>query len=317
MEKFKILSLDGGGIRGIYTAHLLKRIQEELKINLREYFDLIGGTSTGAILAASIAIDYPIEEVIKLYKTKGKYIFNNKTKKIPLLKLLSGLICSKYGNNNLDEELFNIFKDITFERLYNEKKVNLLLFSTDIINGIPFVFKTPYNKKFVRDRKILLKDAILASTAAPYYFKPYELEINGSKYLLADGGLWCNNPSICLIAEAKKYFNKSLDEIKVLSIGTIDSKNYFSFENKLLRKLGGLIFWNKKIVDIPLSLQSHNSFQCVDFLMDEDLYLRINTTTEKTMDLDKTNDEYINTLITLADKDFTYNIDKIRKFFER
>jgi len=315
MNKFKILSLDGGGIRGIYTAHILKRIQEELKINLREYFDLIGGTSTGAILATSIATDYPIKKVIELYKIKGKYIFNKK--QIPLLKKLSGLISSKYSSNNLNKELFNIFENMTFEKLYNEKKVNLLLFSTDIINGIPFVFKTPYNNNYIRDRKILLKDAILASTAAPYYFKPYKLEINGSKYLLADGGLWCNNPSICLIAEAKKYFNKSLDKIRVLSIGTIDSKNYFSFEDKLLRNLGGLIFWNKKIVDIPLSLQSHNSFQCTDFLMDENSYLRINTIKETTMDLDKTDDDYIDTLIALADKDFTYNFDKIKKFFER
>ncbi len=308
MTKFRILSLDGGGIRGIYTGYILKRIQEKFKINLREYFDLIGGTSTGAILAASIAIDYPIEEVVTLYKEKGENIFARNCG--------TGYFRSKYTNKILSKELERIFSKITFEELYNKNNVNLILFATDIINGVPFVFKTPYQERFVRDNKILLKDALLASTAAPFYFKPYELNVNGTKYLLADGGLWCNNPSICLIAEAKKYFNKSLNEIKVLSIGTIDSKNYFSFENKWLRTLGGLIFWREKIVDIPLSLQSHNSFQCVDFLMDKDSFLRINSETEKVMDLDNTKKGYIENLLTIADKDFTYNFDRIKNFFE-
>ena len=71
-KTFKILSIDGGGIRGVYSAHILKRIEEEFKIKLHDYFDLIAGTSTGSIIAAAIACNIPLIEIEKLYIEKGK-----------------------------------------------------------------------------------------------------------------------------------------------------------------------------------------------------------------------------------------------------
>jgi uncharacterized protein len=75
---FKILSIDGGGIRGVYSAHILKRIEEEFKIKLHDYFDLVAGTSTGSIIAAAIACDISIDDVEQLYKDKGAKIFSRK-----------------------------------------------------------------------------------------------------------------------------------------------------------------------------------------------------------------------------------------------
>lgn len=73
-KNFKILSIDGGGIRGIYSAHILKRIEDEFNIKLKDHFDLIAGTSTGAIIAGAVACGIDIGEVVNLYKDKGKDI---------------------------------------------------------------------------------------------------------------------------------------------------------------------------------------------------------------------------------------------------
>lgn len=107
-EKFRILSLDGGGIRGVYTAHILKRIQEDEGIVFSEYFDLITGTSTGAILAAALATDKDIDTVINIYKKEGEKIFSSKfcpIKKyfgfsIPFIPCLNmGILTRKYSQS--------------------------------------------------------------------------------------------------------------------------------------------------------------------------------------------------------------------------
>jgi len=76
-KKFRILALDGGGLRGVYTAHILKRIQEDEGIVFSEYFDLITGTSTGAILAGALATNQDIDNIINLYKKEGQNIFSS------------------------------------------------------------------------------------------------------------------------------------------------------------------------------------------------------------------------------------------------
>ena len=77
-KTFKILSIDGGGIRGVYSAHILKRIEEEFDIKLHDYFDLIAVTSTGSIIAAAIACDISLDGVVQLYKDRGSEIFSKK-----------------------------------------------------------------------------------------------------------------------------------------------------------------------------------------------------------------------------------------------
>ena len=314
-QKFRILSLDGGGIRGIYTAHILKRIQEDLNINFSEYFDLITGTSTGAILASALVTNQDINKVIELYKNKGKEIFSSKIcffKKyginLPCFNI--GLFTSKYSQKILYKQLDEIFNDKTMSQV----DTNLMLFATDIANGIPHVFKSPYSPEFTRDKKVKLKDAILASTSAPIYFKPYLLD---EKYLLADGGLWCNNPAICAVAEAKNRFNKDIKEIELLSIGTIEGKSYFEIKrtkNWFKKIFWGLIGWNTKVIDISLNIQSMSSHHNTDFL-GLSKYLRINTKESNQLSMD---DAFmIDDLISKADKEYTYNTTKIKDFFKK
>lgn len=315
-KKFRILALDGGGIRGVYTAHILKRIQEDTGIKFGDYFDLITGTSTGAILAATLAMDKNIDEVINLYKNEGKKIFSSNFcpfKKylgisIPFIPCLNkGIFTRKYSQKILKKQLENIFVDATM----SDTNTNLMLFSTDIVNATPHVFKSPYHPDFTRDKSVKISDAVLASTAAPVYFNPYLLD----GYLLADGGLWCNNPSICAVSEAKKRFKKNHDEVELLSIGTIESKNCFEIKknNHFIKKwFWGLTGWGTKIIDTILNLQSMASHHNTDFL-DLGKYLRINTKEGYQVPMDDVS--MIDDFITKADKEYTYRSKEISDFF--
>ena len=157
-----ILCFDGGGIRGIYSAHIIKRIQESFHTVFHEKFDLIAGTSTGSIIASSLVIDFPIENIIKMYSEQGRKIFSKN------LFSLGGLIREKYNNSFLSKILKEVFQDNKLK----DCKTGLVIPATDIGNASVHVFKSTYSSDFIRDPERLIRDAVLASCSAPLYFSP-------------------------------------------------------------------------------------------------------------------------------------------------
>ncbi len=299
-KTFKILSIDGGGIRGVYSAHILKRIEEEFKIKLHDYFDLIAGTSTGSIIAAAIACNIPLIEIEKLYIEKGKKIFT-KRKKIGIP--CKGIWEPIYDNDELKKNLNEYFRNIKLE----EVSKRLIIPSTDVYNGEAFVAKSKYHQKFIRDNNIKVVDAVLGSCSAPMYFKPHKIK----DYLLADGGLWANNPSLVAVIEALKKCDQDLNDIKLLSIGTGLYKPEFSNANKW----GILNGWkNKKFIDFIFSLQSQSAHNYTSLLLQEDQLKRINYESDIPQTLDDS--LQIDKLISKADAYFTYHVDELRRFLE-
>lgn len=167
-KNFNILTIDGGGIRGIYSAIILKKIEKKFSIKLNEHFDLIAGTSTGSILASAIAYDIPLDEVIALYKNEGKNIFKSRRASI------GGLLKSKYDNNHLKKILNEKFNEKTLSD--DSIKTRLMIPTTDISNGDVHVIKSYYLKEFKRDKDRMIKDVILSSCSAPLYFNPNKLD---------------------------------------------------------------------------------------------------------------------------------------------
>ncbi|GAX35809.1 patatin-like phospholipase family protein [Nodularia sp. NIES-3585] len=177
---FRILSLDGGGIRGIVAAKMLAAIQKEIGQPLNKYFDLIAGTSTGSILAAGIAAGLTSEEIIEIYKQKGAVIFPYKSrfslKRIPLL-LKYGLSAPKFS----DDGLTTVLK----ETLGNTKLLDiieplLLIVAYDTIGREPIVFKSWHENAAYGN--VPLWEACLCSASAPTFFPAHKLEkrINGT-----------------------------------------------------------------------------------------------------------------------------------------
>lgn len=197
---FKILSLDGGGLKGLYTIKILEKIQKEFGIKYYEYFDMIIGTSTGSIIATLLSLGKEPSEIYEIYLNCYKKIFPNENKKN------LGLFSSIYDNKILEEVLKEYLKDFN----YKDLKTKLLIPSVNLTETKIHVIKS-----YGEESNINLKDAIMASSAAPPYFKPHIFE----NKLYLDGSIYANNPTLLAIEEALNLGNK-INDIKVLSIGT-------------------------------------------------------------------------------------------------
>ncbi len=225
-RKFRILSLDGGGVRGYLSVRLLEQIEDHLNkdgtntpIGLR--FDLIAGTSTGAIIASLLAKGLYAKDIKKIYKDHMSSIFQKRF-------ILMRLFFSKYKSDGLQKVVKKYFFDNN-EKKYlemNSLERDLLITSFDLDEFQPKIFKSDYSEK--NTIKYLISDAIMSSTAAPSFFPAYE-GINGDKGIYIDGGISANNPSLVSLIEAK-YFErkskrninpiKSFNEVFLLSVGT-------------------------------------------------------------------------------------------------
>ena len=175
----------------------------------------------------------------------------------------------------------------------------LMITSSDISTGGVHVFKSRYleelGEPYMRDGQVRLRDAILASCAAPLYFDPRQV----GEYLLADGGLWANNPAIIAVTEAMAKFRRPLDKIRVLSVGTGRTASFYTRRGAwgLLTGWGG-----PKLVSYVLGLQSQASTNMAKLLLG-DRHLRLDPEI-KSWKLDDI--KSMESLKALADRDFTH-----------
>ena len=292
---FNILTLDGGGTRGIYSAQVLACVEKETGAPVSEHFDLIAGTSTGSIIAGAAAVGIPMSEVVQLFEKESPRIFQRRW-------LGSFHIRSKYSRRSLEQVIRTYVSDLTLGRI----STPLMIMGSDISTGGVHVFKSGYPKQlgepYVRDSDVVLGDAILASCAAPTYFDPVPV----GSFLLADGGLWANNPSIMALTEAVSKFRRPVGQIRILSIGTGHSINFYS-----RRRLWGLLTgWGReKFVSYVLRLQSEASANMAKLLL-ADGYLRLDPEIED-WGLDDT--KHLDSLKALATRDFALRSDAIRR----
>ncbi len=247
----RILALDGGGIRGAITLGYLERMEKMLQrrhknpdFRLCDYFDLIGGTSTGAIIAGGLAIGMSATEIKNLYEKLGEKIFSRKTN---IFKRLS----FKFQIRSLEKELKKIFGDITMSS--DQLKTGFCVVTKRADTGSTWpIFNHPNGKYFKYTKDYLVRQVIRASTAAPTYFKPEVIDIgNGKKGAFVDGGVSMhNNPALqlFLLATLKPYkFNwkTGADNLMIVSVGTGQWENEESIEmvtdNKLWDWAGGVI----------------------------------------------------------------------------
>ncbi|WP_414548088.1 patatin-like phospholipase family protein [Anabaena sp. CCY 0017] len=176
---FRILSLDGGGIRGVISATMLAAIEKEINQPLNQYFDLIAGTSTGSILAAGIAAGISIQEIIGIYQEKGSVIFPYQSrfsfKRIPVL-LKYGLSAPKFSNEGLVKVLSETLGNT---KLLDIKDPLLLIVAYDTIARQPIVFKSWHEEAGYGN--VPLWEACLCSSSAPTFFPAHQLDkrING------------------------------------------------------------------------------------------------------------------------------------------
>lgn len=215
---FKILSIDGGGIKGLYSSKVIEHLEEQFDCNISEYFDMICGTSTGGILALALSLDIKASEISKLYSQKGSKIFPSQNKYWGMAKQL--IFKGKYSDEELRKALEETFK----EKRIRDSNCLLCIPSYSITDARPFIFKYDHKEGgLTRDNNALYVDVALATSAAPTYFPMAEIEYYDNKQFV-DGGIWANNPSLVGFIEALTYFvgeDKEFDEVKILSISSL------------------------------------------------------------------------------------------------
>ena len=254
---FRVLALDGGGIRGIYTASVLHGLgahflpKEEEGWDIGRYFDLITGTSTGGILACGLAGGHPTSEILRVIEEFGPLVFANPQPDGGLRLITWALRCLGRAANYsepLRAGLEGSFGKKTLGEVYENRRIAVCLPAGRLLDWSPKVFKTPHFAHFTRDRDVTLVDACLASGAAPILMpvaSVNEADHSNVPGNFVDGSLWANNPSLIGLLEALDLCadfetGKVLRPIEVLSIGTSGGAPGDSLKGRLSR---GLLDW--------------------------------------------------------------------------
>ena len=220
-RRFRILSLDGGGIKGLYAATFMAELERRYLggKSIASYFDLVAGTSTGGIIALGLGASLTSSALAELYVDRGAEIFPQPHGS-PIGKVRGWWRTVRHFTHYRYERsaLEKMLDDTLGDRLFGESVVRLCIPAFEGKHSEVFVFKTPHHADYKHDRFERMVKVALATSAAPTYFRP--LEHGGHK--LVDGGVWANNPVMLAIVEALICFDLDRSQIDVLSIGCGD-----------------------------------------------------------------------------------------------
>jgi uncharacterized protein len=254
-DRFQVLSLDGGGILGIFTAALLAGLERDLGRPILSHFDLVVGTSTGGIIAAGLGAGMSAGEIANLYTSEMKTIFPGPRRLRPVRQLVR----PKYRAGGLEVLLRRVFGD----KILGESQVPLVIPSFDLGENRVYLFKTPHHERLRRDWKVPFWQVAMATSAAPTFFPAFCLPVDHVR--LIDGGVWANNPAVVGVAEAVSMFGQPLDSIRVLSLGTTADPR----ARKRRLDNGGLLQWirSPNVVNVLLTGQSVGAFTQVQHLL--------------------------------------------------
>ncbi|MCL6749981.1 patatin-like phospholipase family protein, partial [Nostoc sp. CCCryo 231-06] len=272
--KYKILAIDGGGIRGIIPAMILAEIEKRTQKPIFSLFDLISGTSSGGILALGLTkprldleatdtpptAQYSAEDLLQIYLEYGAEIFYEPFWEQILGQLEDIFVQPKYSSEGREEIIRQYFGDTPLENNLKEVFVT----SYDIEQRIPIFFTNKLEKQQTESKKFrklcagfTLTDAALATSATPTYFAPYRVSSSHNTngfYTLVDGGVVANNPANLAIIEAQisRQENKQVlntEDVLLVSLGTGSLTSVYPYDEV---KKWGLLQWAKPLLNIVL-----------------------------------------------------------------
>ncbi len=329
MARFQILSLIGGGIRGAFVTSYLKELEAKLGRRIAESFDLIAGTSTGAIIAAGLASGMPAAEMHDFYVRYGAGIFTPRPRyRARGIYRLFFPIGDWFFKRGTGGELASAFRarfcptalEKSFAEGFGEKTLKdisftrLIMPAVNLTKGRPHVFRTRHLPKGLHDQDIKIADAIIASTAAPTYF-PHR-QIGENSYV--DGGMWAADPSMLAVAEAirvneltetahpEAHFRTT--EMHLLSVGT--GRAQFSLSPP--GPDAGLLYWAPRVADVMGTSQAQGIHLPLKFFLG-DRYRHINFRMTEKWGLDEV--ENIPKLFEVGEQRAAETYDVIEKEF--
>ncbi len=275
-QRFRILALDGGGIKGTFTASALSSWESTTGLRIRDHFDLIAGTSTGGILAIGLGLGEPASSILEFYKRYGPRIFPNERFAQRLSLAVANLWRPKYSQTVLRDALVEVFG----QKRFGQSTCRLVIPTYDAIRGRIFLMKTAHHRQLQFDYNALAVDVALATSAAPTFFDPAAFAAHeGNIYV--DGGVWANCPALCAVIEAHHFLGVPLEDIQVLSVGTTSEPGGLS--DKLERgPLGflqpGTLRWAPQLLGLLFQAQMEASLAIASLLI-KDRFMRVDQIT--------------------------------------
>ena len=268
---FRILSIDGGGIRGVFPASFLAGLEERLPNGrLIDHFDLVAGTSTGGIIALGLACGLRAAEMRDLYVQRGCEVFPPQP--VGVVGIIRGavnwvrkFVRYRYDRNALDRLLGEHFGGTTL----GECNARLCIPSVDGRFGEPYIFKTPHHPDFKKDASERIMKIAASTAAAPTFFQPLE----DSGYTFLDGGLFANDPIMVGLVDALSCFDVSRDNVRILSIGCSGAP----YRVAKRHRTGGLLAW-RDVIEGAIHLQSLNAQGQAALLIGADGVTRVTPT---------------------------------------
>ncbi len=267
-DRFQILSLDGGGIKGLFSAAMLTHIEQDLGVSITNHFDLITGTSTGGIIAIGLGLGMSPEEILRFYLEKGGAIFPSS------LRSTGRWLRHPFRHKHDPRDLEIALKDCFQNRLLGESRRMLVIPSFNLADTDVALFKTAHDERFRRDYRIPAWKVAMATAAAPTYFPGF----TGIDHMnLIDGGVWANNPCMVALTEAIGILRIPPENIRILSIGTFEEIS--SPPQRLMR--GGWLQWGKHATETILAGQNAGASKQAALIVGKENMLRVSPNVPK------------------------------------
>lgn len=246
---FRILSIDGGGIRGILPLAVLAGLESAYLRggSIADQFDYIAGTSTGGIIALGLARGLTATEILDIYVRRGGEVFPDYG---PVKQWVLGKL-QLVRNRCNTTALHNLIDDVVGKRAIWESGKRLCIPAAETRHFEPFLFKTPHHPDYRLDWPKQMALAAKTTSAAPAHFRPVISE-DGHEFI--DGGVWANNPIMVAVADVLACWNIRREQIKVLSLGCGQQHYRMGWSR---RAFGGLATWTTLMFE-AMDIQSQN-----------------------------------------------------------
>jgi hypothetical protein len=296
----RILSIDGGGIKGVFPGSFLATLEQSLGQPIATYFDLIVGTSTGGIIALGLGLGLSARDVLSFYEEHGPSIFRGSR----AARALRQIGISKYNPNPLREALRTVFGD----RKLGESTRRLVVPSCNLDTGEVHIWKTSHHPRLERDYTASVVEVALSTAAAPTYFPTHR---SSAGIPLVDGGMWANNPVGIALVEATGILEWPRDSLRVLSLGcTTTPLSTGVLRNRAL----GWLFWRMKVTEVLMAAQSSGALGMATHLIgDRNNLVRISPTVNEAFTLDNVRE--IRSLKGLGDSEARKALPFLRPMF--
>jgi len=259
-RRFQILALDGGGAKALFTAHVLARLEEDLRVNLTDAFDLIAGTSAGGIVALGLGAGLPPSELVTHYEELVQTVFP-RARRRPWRRIRQWT-APLYDAASLRA----VLTEVLGARNLADSSKRLVVPAWDVARGSVHVFKTPHHERLKRDWRVPMVDVAMATSAAPTFFPA--ARVDGHR--LVDGGVWANNPSVVAVAEAVSMLGVPLSAIRVLNVGTTESVSH----HPKRRDGGGFIQWARSFAPMLVEAASRGGQGTAEHLIGREHFQR-------------------------------------------